>query len=87
MFTLMGSFFWRLLEVVEMPIERMILPSLHFLHFMRNHGQTMIATSHLFPSCGRKHLKNLRRHFMAKLFDGGTWAILGGHVISVQGQR
>lgn len=24
---------------------------------------------------------------MAELFDGGTWAILGGHVISAQGQR
>ena len=38
-------------------------------------------------SCGRDHLEDLRRHFMARFLDGVAWAILGGHTISAQGQR
>ena len=75
MFMLMGSFIWRVQEVVEMPIGSMILPTLHVLHFRRNHGQTMIATSHFFSSCGRNHLENLRRHFMDELFVGKSYKL------------
>ena len=30
----------------------------------------------LVPSCGRDHLENLQRHFMADFLDGVAWAIL-----------
>ena len=73
-----------------MPIGSVILLALDVVCFKRNNGQTMISTSHLFSSYGRSHLKNLsswRRYFMASLFDGVTWAIIGGHVISAQGKK
>ena len=76
----MGSFIWRVLYELEMPIGSMIIPPLHVVCFRRNNGQTMIATSHLFSSCGRSHLKNLsswRRHFMAYLCGGVAWTTLG----------
>ena len=86
----MGSFFWRVGYVMEMPIGSMILSTIHAVCFRRSNGKTMISTSHLFSSYGVSHLKNLsawRRHFMAELFDGVAWAILGGHKISVQDQK
>ena len=67
--TFMRSIIWSVLEVVEQPIGSMILPTLYVVHFRRNHGQTMNATSYFFSSCGRDHLENLRRHFMVGLFD------------------
>jgi len=86
----MGSFVWRVGKELEMPIGGMILPNLHVACFKRNNDQTMIAILHIFSSCGWCHLENLsfwRRNFMAELFGGVTWAIIGGHVISTQDQQ
>ena len=41
----------------------------------------------LMVGCGRNHMENLKRHFMAKKFDGIAWAILGDHIISSQGHK
>ena len=86
-FIFTGSFVWRVEYELEMPIWSMILPNLHVVFFRRNNGKTMIATPHFLSSHGRSHLNNLRswrRHFMADLLCGVTWAILGGHEISAQ---
>ena len=75
----MGSFVWRGLDELEIPIGSVILPTLLVACFRRNNGQTMIATSHLLSSYGRNHLKNLcswRRQFMVDLLRGVVWAIL-----------
>ena len=61
---IMGSTVGRFLEVLEVPSGSMILPTIHVVHFRRNHGPTMNAILHFFLSCGRNHLKNLRRHSM-----------------------
>ena len=80
----MGRFVWRVAQELEIPIGSMILHTSHVACFRRNNGKTMIATLHLLSSSGRSHLENLsfwRRHFMANLFGGVNWAILGGHAI------
>ena len=90
MFILMGSFVWRVEFEMDMPIGSMILPILHVVCFRRNNGHTMIATTHLFPSCRRSPWVNLcswRRHFMVDLSCGVAWAILGGHEIAAQYQQ
>ena len=86
----LGSFVGRLVQEFKVPIGSMILPILYVVCFRRNNGKTMISMLHLFSSCGRSHLENLsfwRRHFMADLFGGVAWAILGGHEISSQDQQ
>ena len=64
MFIFMGRFIWRVGLRLRIPIGIMIILTIHVVHFRRSHGPTMNATLHFFPSCGRDHLKNLRRHSM-----------------------
>ena len=76
----------RVLYILGQSIGSMILPIVYVLYCRRHHGKTMIATLLLFSSCGKNHFENLQGKFMVDFLDGEAWAILGGHIISAQGQ-
>ena len=69
-YTFTRSTIARVLYILGQPIRSMILPIVYVLYCRRHHGKTMIATLLLFSSCGKNHLENLRRHFMANFLYG-----------------